>query len=52
MKEKEELIIPFEEIKNNKEINTYIKQANASLSAMGYTEHSFGHVTICANALL
>lgn len=51
MKEKEELIIPFEEIKNNKEINTYIKQANASLSAMGYTEHSFGHVTICANVV-
>ena len=51
MKEKEELIIPFEKIKNNKEINTYIKQANASLSAMGYTEHSFGHVTICANVV-
>lgn len=46
--EKEELIIPFEEIKNNKEINTYITQANASLSAMGMTEHSFGHVSICA----
>lgn len=45
--DKEELIIPFEEIKNNKEINTYITQANASLSAMGFTEHSFGHVTIC-----
>ena len=37
MTEKEELIIPFEEIKNNKEINTYITQANASLSAMGFT---------------
>lgn len=47
--EKEELIIPFDEIKNNSEINTYITQANASLTAMGYTEHSFGHVTICAN---
>lgn len=51
MTEKEELIIPFDEIKNNKEINTYITQANASLSAMGFTEHSFGHVTICVNVV-
>ena len=51
MTEKEKLIIPFDEIKNNKEINTYITQANASLSAMGFTEHSFGHVTICVNVV-
>lgn len=43
-----DLIITYEEIKNNKEINTYITQADLSLSAMGYTEHSFGHVTKCA----
>lgn len=45
---KEELILTYEEIKNNKEINTYITQADTSLKAMGYTEHSFGHVTKCA----
>lgn len=46
--QKEELILSFEEIKNNKEINTYITQADSSLKAMGYTEHSFGHVGKCA----
>ena len=40
--------ITFEEIKNSKEIRTYIKQADASLEAMGYTEHSFAHCTKCA----
>jgi len=38
----------FEEIKKNEEINTYIKQADLSLSALGYTEHSFAHVTLVA----
>ncbi|MCR4902539.1 MAG: HD domain-containing protein [Butyrivibrio sp.] len=38
----------FEQIKNNEEINTYIKQADLSLSALGYTEHSFAHVTVVA----
>ena len=40
--------ITFEDIKNNREINTYIRQADASLLALGYTEHSFAHVTRCA----
>jgi len=35
-------------VKNNPEINLYIQQADASLSAMGFTEHSFAHVTKCA----
>lgn len=30
------------------EIRTYITQADASLIAMGFTEHSFAHVTKCA----
>lgn len=42
-------MITFEEIKNNKEINTYIEKADLSLKALGYTEHSFAHVTKVAN---
>lgn len=38
----------FETIKNSPEIRTYITQADASLLALGYTEHSFAHVTKCA----
>ena len=38
----------YQDIKNNDEINTYIRQADQSLSALGYTEHSFAHVTIVA----
>ncbi len=38
----------YEEIKNNEAINTYIRHADASLSALGYTEHSFAHVTAVA----
>ncbi len=37
-------MITFEEIKNNKDIRTYISRADASLNALGYTEHSFAHV--------
>lgn len=40
--------ITFADIKKSPEIRTYIKQADASLEAMGYTEHSFAHSTICA----
>jgi HD superfamily phosphodiesterase len=38
-------MITYEQIKNNKTINTYIKRADESLIALGYTEHSFAHVT-------
>lgn len=34
----------FEEIKNNPTVNTYIQCADASMKAIGYTEHSFAHV--------
>jgi Uncharacterized conserved protein len=37
-------MITFENIKNNAEIRTYISQADESLTALGYTEHSFAHV--------
>ena len=38
----------YEEIKNNEEVRTYIRQADMSLSALGFTEHSFAHVTLVA----
>ena len=41
-------IITFTDIKRSQEIRTYIKQADASLEALGYTEHSFAHCTKCA----
>jgi len=40
--------ITFQEIKDSKEIKIYIKQADASLKALGYTEHSLAHCTRCA----
>ncbi len=33
------------DIKHNEAINTYIRHADATLIALGYTEHSFAHVT-------
>ncbi len=38
----------FKDIKNNEEIKIYIKQADLSLQALGYTEHSFAHVSLVA----
>ncbi len=38
-------MITFEDIKKNETIRTYIKKADQSLNALGYTEHSFAHVT-------
>lgn len=35
----------YEDIKKNDAINTYIKKADESLAALGFTEHSFAHVT-------
>lgn len=40
--------VTYEEIRRSEEIRTYIKQADESLEAMGYTEHSFAHCTKCA----
>lgn len=37
--------ITFEDIKNNKTVQTYIEKADESLTALGYTEHSFAHVS-------
>lgn len=40
--------VTFEDVKNSEEIKTYIRQADASLLALGFTEHSFAHVMRCA----
>lgn len=38
-------MITYNDIKNNENIRTYIKKADEALIALGYTEHSFAHVT-------
>lgn len=38
----------YEEIRENPDIRTYIQMADASLAQLGYTEHSFAHVTAVA----
>ena len=40
--------VTYEMVRHSAEINTYIQQADASLIALGYTEHSFAHVIRCA----
>lgn len=37
--------LTYEDIRKNEEIKTYIRKADESLLAMGFTEHSFAHVT-------
>lgn len=43
------MLITFNDIRKNERINTYIRKADESLLAMGFTEHSFAHVTRVAN---
>jgi metal-dependent HD superfamily phosphatase/phosphodiesterase len=38
-------MLTFQEVKKNEAIRTYIQRADESLIALGYTEHSFAHVT-------
>ena len=38
-------MLTLEDIKNNEAVNIYITRADESLSALGFTEHSFAHVT-------
>lgn len=40
----EKKLITYEDVTSNNEIRIYISQADKVLAAMGYTEHSFGHV--------
>lgn len=37
--------ITFQSIKENEDIREYIRRADRNLAEMGYTKHSFGHVT-------
>ena len=37
-------MVHFNDVVNNPEIKAYIRAADASLCALGYTEHSFAHV--------
>jgi len=41
-------MLTFEDIKRNDVVKTYITRADESLCALGYTEHSFAHVTRAA----
>ena len=41
-------MVTFEDIKNDEAIKTYITEADKSLEVLGYTEHSFAHVTLVA----
>ena len=41
-------MITYEMIKNNDAVNVYIERADASLKALGYTDHSFAHVGMVA----
>ena len=38
-------MVTYEELRKDEEIRTYITRADESLCALGYTEHSFAHVT-------
>ena len=38
-------MVTYAMLRRNEAVNTYIDQADKSLKALGYTEHSFAHVT-------
>lgn len=38
-------MITIQQIKENRQIRTYIEKADEALAALGYTEHSFAHVS-------
>ncbi len=39
----------YEKIRQDEDIKVYIRQADASLGALGFTEHSFAHVGVVAH---
>ena len=41
-------MLTYEDVKNDPAVRTYIQRADESLIALGYTEHSFAHVTAVA----
>lgn len=42
------MIVTFNEVKHNQTIKCYIDQADLSLKTLGFTEHSYAHVTRAA----
>ena len=38
-------MVTYKEVSSNEEIKNYIRQADSTLGSMGFTEHSFAHVT-------
>ena len=43
-------MLTYNDVKNNEEMRTYIKYADESLIALGYTDHSFAHITQTAES--
>ena len=41
-------MLTFEQVQNNPAIRTYIQRADESLTALGFTDHSFAHVGMVA----
>jgi len=41
-------MLTYEQVKNDPAVRTYIQRADESLIALGFTEHSFAHVTMVA----
>lgn len=37
-------MLTYEQVRKNEAIRTYIQRADESLTALGFTEHSFAHV--------
>jgi HD superfamily phosphodiesterase len=42
-------LITLEDVKKNKEVDTYIRKGDEYLSAMGFTEHSYRHLDLVSN---
>ena len=43
--------VTYKYIRQNPDIHTYIKNADAAVKAQGYTEHSFAHVEKVADTV-
>jgi metal-dependent HD superfamily phosphatase/phosphodiesterase len=44
-------VITYKELKKNEDVRTYITAADATLGALGFTEHGLGHVTKVAECV-
>ena len=41
-------MVTYEDVRNDSAVSTYIRRADETLGALGFTEHSFAHVTAAA----